>query len=308
MTDFNLEIDPHEVKRKIISSLQQTIKVRDSSGLLVIFSGQLDSYTVAKLSIEAAGFDNVKLLIISDVSKQRREEISSIARKHLHFPMSRIHSFDISEVTSSLEAFIPKLGSVPADYRRNVGNYLLRTQLVQETMKKKTLDVIGKPLSQKDEFILEVVSHSKIRKRLKSLLAYLKAEEENYLLVSKTNKTEWLTGLFTKFGYGHAADIMPIGDLYRSQVYMLAEYLDIPKAVRDRAFTDIIPGVKSKYNYFFDLRSIEVDRILIRLQAGLSSAEVSNDTGLELEKIEQVNHFYQASKFQRAIPIISKID
>ena len=107
-----------------------------------------------------------------------------------------------------------------------------------------------------------------------------------------------MTGLFTTFGYGHAADIMPLGDLYRTQVLQLAEDLDVPKEIRDLAYTDIIPGVQNKYKYFFDLESIDVDKILVRLNAGLSPMQVCAELHIDIEKIDHVNHFFQVSKIQ----------
>ncbi len=311
LTNFDLTIDPKAVKEQIVSFIKKALEEREGSGLLVIFSGQNDSYTAVQLAIEAAGIDSVKIVILSDVPKSRREEISSNATKLLRISSDNIISFDIRKISKqfdTVEGLVPELvGVVPISQQHNISHLLLRTNLVKKIVGEKTYAHVGKLTSDRDKFFQQVIARNKVRKRLKILLAYLIVERENYLLVSKTNKTEWLTGLFTPFGYGHAADIMPLGDLFRTQVLQLAEYLDVPKEIRDLAYTDILPGVQNKYQYFFDLESIDVDRILVRLNSGLPPMKVCAELHLDIEKIDHVNHFFQVSKIQRKVPLIPKI-
>ncbi len=308
----NLVIEPTEVKEKIITNIKETMTKRESNGLLVVFSGQLDSFTTAILAIEARGLEGVKLIIISDVPKLRRAEISSIATKMLAIKNEKIISFNINKISKQFDAvenLLPEIGGggIPISHQHNINHLLLQTDLVRKIVEQKTFTYVGKSKSDQEKFFQQIIAQNKVRKRLKIILAYLIAERENLLLVSKTNKTEWLTGLFTTFGYGHAADIMPLGDLYRTQVLQLAQYLNVPKEIRDRAYTDIIPGVQNKYQYFFELESDAVDNILIRIQASWQLRKISDELEISLEKIERVNHFYQVSNFQRNLPIIPKI-
>ena len=48
------------------------------------------------------------------------------------------------------------------------------------------------------------------------------------LLCGTGNKSEILIGYFTKHGDG-ACDIEPIGDLYKTDVFKLGKYMDVPK-------------------------------------------------------------------------------
>ena len=312
LTDFVLNINPARVKEKLISFIKKTTYDKEASGLLLIFSGQIDSYTVAKLSIEAVGLDSIKLIILSDVAASRRKEILSSAHSYLKIPSNKVLTVDMDKVIAgvdSVKELLPKqIKGIPSFYLRNMGNLLLQTQIVQETIKEKTYEMVGKPKSERERFIQEIVAKSKLRKRLKTSLAYLAAERENFLLVSKTNRTERLTGLFVEFGYGHAADIMPLGGLYRTQVLQLAEFLEIPQSILGLAYSDILPKIKNKYKFFFSLESREVDNILVRLQAGWSPSKTAEDLGLDLGKTEKVNQFFQASKHQRAVPLFQSID
>ena len=59
---------------------------------------------------------------------------------------------------------------------------------------------------------------------------YYFANKLNYLVVGTGNKSELMIGYFTKYGDG-GADILPLGNLLKSQVRELAEYLGIPKKI-----------------------------------------------------------------------------
>jgi len=63
--------------------------------------------------------------------------------------------------------------------------------------------------------------------RVRMNILYLYANENRLLVSGTSNKTEWYTGYFTKYG-DNAADIQPIIHLFKDEVYVLAEYLQIP--------------------------------------------------------------------------------
>ena len=64
-------------------------------------------------------------------------------------------------------------------------------------------------------------------------IIYYHANAKNYLVCGTGNKSEILIGYFTKHGDG-ACDMEPIGDLYKSDVYRLSEFLDIPHEILDK--------------------------------------------------------------------------
>jgi len=53
------------------------------------------------------------------------------------------------------------------------------------------------------------------------------------LVIGTTNKTEYEIGYFTKFGDG-ACDIEPIIELYKTEVWQLARFLNVPSAIIDK--------------------------------------------------------------------------
>ena len=69
-----------------------------------------------------------------------------------------------------------------------------------------------------------------LKPRLRMLVLYYFANKLNYLVCGTGNKSEIKMGYFTKFGDG-ATDILPIGDLTKTEVRILARELGIPSQV-----------------------------------------------------------------------------
>ena len=69
-----------------------------------------------------------------------------------------------------------------------------------------------------------------LKARIRMSIIYYYANAKNYLVSGTGNKSEILIGYFTKHGDG-ACDMEPIGDLYKSEVYRLSEFLNIQEEI-----------------------------------------------------------------------------
>ena len=78
--------------------------------------------------------------------------------------------------------------------------------------------------------------------RIRMLLLYDRANSEGLAVLGTGNRTELLLGYFTKHGDG-ACDLLPIGDLYKSQVWQLAEHVGVPeRIVKKVPSAELAPG------------------------------------------------------------------
>ena len=66
--------------------------------------------------------------------------------------------------------------------------------------------------------------------RVRMIILYDLAKRHNCLVCGTENKSELYLGYFTRFG-DEASDFEPIQQLYKTQVYQLAEYLNVPKEI-----------------------------------------------------------------------------
>lgn len=72
-----------------------------------------------------------------------------------------------------------------------------------------------------------------LKPRLRMAVLYFYANRLNYLVVGSGNRCELGVGYFTKYGDG-GVDIMPLGNLVKSQVQEMARYLGIPQQIIDK--------------------------------------------------------------------------
>lgn len=79
----------------------------------------------------------------------------------------------------------------------------------------------------------DIKHYGNIKSRLRTISLYYYAGINKYLVAGTGNKTEISLGYFTKWGDG-ACDILPLADLYKSDVKMPAAELKIPQEIIDR--------------------------------------------------------------------------
>jgi len=85
---------------------------------------------------------------------------------------------------------------------------------------------------------LSDLASANTRARLRMTTLYAIAGSNNGIVVGTGNKVEdFGVGFFTKYGDG-GVDISPIADLYKSEVYALAEVMDIAQEIQEAAPTD----------------------------------------------------------------------
>jgi len=96
-----------------------------------------------------------------------------------------------------------------------------------------------------------------IKPRLRMLSLYYQAARHNYLVIGTGNKSEIVTGFFTKYG-DSGVDLEPIGELVKAQVYDLARYLGIPEKIIAKAPTaGLWPGQTDEQELGFTYRQLD---------------------------------------------------
>lgn len=81
-----------------------------------------------------------------------------------------------------------------------------------------------------DRLPKEKISIGNLTARIRMNFIYYYANIEHKLVLGTSDKSELMIGYFTKFGDG-AADILPLADIYKTEVRKLAKYLNLPKKI-----------------------------------------------------------------------------
>jgi len=134
-----------------------------------------------------------------------------------------------------------------------------------------------------------------IKPRLRMITLYSFANDLNYLVAGTGNRSEIMVGYFTKHGDG-GADILPIGDLLKTEVRELAGELSIPKEILDRIPTaGLWQGQTDEGE--LGMTYEDLDKVLLTLE----SKETS---GLPQEPVTKVKGLVASSKHKRMLPAI----
>ncbi len=143
----------------------------------------------------------------------------------------------------------------------------------------------------------------KARARMIHLFHY--AGMESRLVVGTSNKSELLTGYFTKYGDG-AADISPIGDLYKTQVRELAGQIGVPSHFIDKKPSgDLWHGQTDEDELGITYETL--DRILHGIELGLDDDTIVQRTGLGLDEVQHVRKLVERSIHKRRLGLIPKL-
>lgn len=142
--------------------------------------------------------------------------------------------------------------------------------------------------------------------RLRMLVLYYYANMMKRLVAGTGNKSEILTGYFTKFGDG-ACDMLPIGDLYKTQVIEVSKFLRIPDEIIEK------PPTAGLWEGQTDEKELgisyeDLDEILYRLfDLRESQKKISEKTKISIEKIEKVRKRCGQNAHKLKMPEICKI-
>jgi NAD+ synthase len=134
----------------------------------------------------------------------------------------------------------------------------------------------------------QIVAASNFKQRTRMAMLYYHAELNHYAVIGTANKNEHEQGFFVKYGDG-GVDIKPIGHLFKTQVYQLAQYLDVPEEIRQRPpTTDTYSAPTTQQEFFFRLPFETMDLLWYAHDHDISLSAVSQAMGLTEVQIERV--------------------
>jgi NAD+ synthase len=142
--------------------------------------------------------------------------------------------------------------------------------------------------------------------RIRMCIIYYFANKERLLVVGTGNKSEYLQGYFTLHGDA-ACDLMPLGNLYKTEVKKLAKELGLPKNIIEK-----IPSagfwkgqsdeeeLGVKYDDLDKILSMLVDR-------KLSPNKTAKQLNVEKSLVTKIYERLKKTSYKRKIPPICKV-
>ncbi|HDQ00740.1 MAG TPA: NAD(+) synthase [bacterium] len=293
-----LLINPKQISLRLQAFVKQKVQKYHRNGVILGLSGGLDSAVVAALAVRSLGAENVLALIMPerDSDPCTVSDAKLVARQ-----------YNIREKVINLTPELRKL---------NVYKLQPRTFLIPRSVQKRYVEKKEQELGQRlgispflailrgtdDVELRRSVAYFRAKHRLRMWMLYFYAELENLLVLGTSNKTEWMTGFFVPYGDG-AADIMPLLSLYKTQVRELAQFLEVPQRIIEKAPSpDLIPGITDEG--VLGLSYDKLDEILFSLEQGFTPEQVASLCGIPFEKVQFMKQIITNSEHLRRMPEI----
>jgi len=199
--------DCERVESTIVGFLRERVEAAGADGVVVAMSGGLDSTVTATLAVEALGPERVLGLGLPCHKTDATAAIEAgVAADHLGIEFQRV-----------------QLRPLVHQFEQHVAPAL-------------TPDDSTGPTPTPDRALENAIA------RLRMTSAYYAANRRNRLVVGTANRSERLLGYVTKHGDA-AADLLPLGALYRTEVRELADHLGLPEPIVERTPTaGLYPG------------------------------------------------------------------
>jgi NAD+ synthase len=292
----SLDIDPRQEADRIAASLrEQVVRRLHRKGLVVGLSGGIDSSVCAGLCVRALGADRVLGIMMpeQDSDPESLELGREVAER-----------LGIASVVENIAPALEGAGcyrrrddafrSVFPEYGEGCRAKIVLPSLFGESIYRVFSAVMETPdgRQQKARLPLEayqtIVAATNFKQRMRKLIEYYHADRLRYAVVGTPNKLEYDLGFFVKNGDG-SADVKPIAHLYKSQVYLLAKFLGVPKSVRLRPpTTDTYSLAQSQEEFFFSLPYDQMDLCLYGKDHNAPPEEVAEAIGLNGDQIRRV--------------------
>ena len=282
-------------------------------GIVVGISGGIDSAISAKLCCNAVGKENVLGIILPE--KESNPQSQEFAKKYCEKLGIKYEIEDITSILDSSEIYQIREKIVKKyfpDYNQSCKYRIVFSEnFDSDGLSIPYLEVndgnnqIHKiKLSLNDYFTITAATNIKHRIRMTRL--YFHAEKNNFLVCGTTNKAEFQQGYFVKYGDG-GVDIEPLANLYKTQIYQLGTYLDIPNEIIERkASPDTWSFDVSDEEFFYSLPYEIVDLMLFAKEKSVTLSDICSILDLKEEKVKRIlnsiERKLQASKTSRVFP------
>jgi NAD+ synthase len=263
-------------------------------GAIVGVSGGIDSSVVAALCVQALGKDRVVALFMPE---------SESAPENLVLGRMLTDNLGILPVVEDITPILEGAGcyrrrdeairSVVPEYGDGYKCKITLPDLLAVDRYSVFSVVVQSPTGETKKVrlplkaYLGIVAASNFKQRVRKMLEYYHADRLNFAVAGTPNRLEYELGFFVKGGDG-AADFKPIAHLYKSQVYQLANYLDLPEEIRRRPpTTDTYSLAQSQEEFYFSMPLEQMDLCLYGKDHGMAPGDLALIVGLAEDQVKR---------------------
>jgi NAD+ synthase len=193
-------------------------------------------------------------------------------------------------------------------YKTSEPSSLNDAQLVADLLGASTIRSEITPIV--DAYFENVTDADRVRRgnvmaRTRMMALYDMSAALQALVVGTSNKTELLVGYGTLYGDMGAA-LWPLGDLYKTEVRMLAQSLGVPAHIIEKTPTaDLWAGQSDEAELGMTYNLL--DSVLVELVDKRMTAEALIENGYDESLVRRIADMIRASQFKRRLPLCPKM-
>lgn len=291
-----LKIDAEAESRRIENWIRETVgRNLHRKGAVLGVSGGIDSSVVAALCARALGPDRVLGLFLPEMdSSDDSLRFGELLTKSLGI---QAILEDISPVLHGARCYERRdeaIRTVVPEYASDWKCKLVLADTTSGAQYAISYIVVRSPHGEEKKVRLtaqaysQIVAASNFKQRTRKMMEYYHADRLQYVVAGTPNRLEYDQGFFVKNGDG-SADIKPIAHLYKTQVYALAAYLNIPQDIQKRpSTTDTFSLPQSQEEFYFSVPLEKMDLCMYGKNQGLSPDAIAQAASLTREQVERV--------------------
>ena len=296
-----MEMNPSQVALSLENFVREHVDKLERDGVILGLSGGIDSAVVAELCKRAVGPERTLALLMPEKDSEK---------EHVQDALDFGKGLGIETRLINITPYLKKMGiykfaplsAVP--FSRKLRGFLIKKLIHYYEGRTGehpfSASMVGLKGKEFGSFISHKVAYYRIKHRMRMILLYYYGEIENRLVVGAANKSEYEIGYFVKHGCDDATDIMPLINLYKTQVRDLARYLNIPSRIIEKPPSpDVLPGIIDEEAIGIPYEKL--DLILLALEKGWEGDEMTKVLGIEEKKIIYVKNLVRKSEHMRKL-------
>jgi len=296
-----MEMNPSQGALSLENFIREHVDKLERDGVILGLSGGIDSAVVAELCKRAVGPERTLALLMPEKDSEK---------EHVQDALDFGKGLGIETRLINITPYLKKMGiykfaplsAVP--FSRKLRGFLIKKLIHYYEGRTGehpfSASMVGLKGKEFGSFISHKVAYYRIKHRMRMILLYYYGEIENRLVVGSANKSEYEIGYFVKHGCDDATDIMPLINLYKTQVRDLARYLNIPSRIIEKPPSpDVLPGIIDEEAIGIPYEKL--DLILLALEKGWEGDEITKVLGIEEKKIIYVKNLVQKSEHMRKL-------
>jgi NAD+ synthase len=283
---------------RIVTGIKEIIVQRlNRHGGVIGISGGIDSAVTMVLAVKALGPGNVLGIMLPEKDSSPDSAI---------FAQNLADKFGVKAITEDITGALEGFGCYqrrdeavkrvlaqydPSSYKMKIG--IKSAGLFTNLPPLFSLTIVDRDGNEQSQRIpsaefMQIEAASNFKQRCRMSMLYYHGERLHYAVIGTPNKHEVEQGFFVKWGDG-GADIMPIAHLYKTQVYQLARYLEVPQEIIDRTpTTDTYSAEQTQEEFFYQMPFHQMDMFWYAFKNNYSPEEVGKVMDRTTEEVKKV--------------------